>query len=828
MVSKLLDGRYQILEVIESDEFGNTYLATDTRRPGEAQCFVKHLKFGNFEPKLIDTYRRRFNKEALILEKLSQHDKIPKLYAYFEQDREFFLVESYVPGEPLDAEIIPGKPLEEQKVIDILNEMLEILVFVHGNGVIHRDIKPSNLIRRESDGKLVLIDFGAVKEIQNGRQGQSSPTVRIGTIEYMPIEQFEYNPQLNSDIYALGMMGIQAITGLPAEEISKLKYARNGKTREIDWHHLAVCSSGLADILDKMVRYDYRDRYQSAAEVIADLKKVWDAPKLASDKRKTYAEEVVRLASYRGDISVVGRKILDALRDSWELAPEEAEKIEDEVLNPYRKYQEKGQQYEQALLAAIKQEYPFSKETKEELKRLQQILGLSDEDAVLIEKQIAPNSPIVQLKKAFQNFQDSQVISNKKKKDINQEVAQLSPQPQESNARQQKWGGIGWWFLGVSIVGIMAIIVAIYADIQRRNLQQRLVLEEQQRQQEIEDTREFNTINTFYSDRNYQDCIAEAAEVDSNSTKFNESQSLLQKCQGGLKWQNAAGDELVNNYGVVRKVAFHPNGQILASKGTDNSLEILDPVTSRRLKAFPGDSSAIWSADFNPNGDLLAVGTYFWQLIVWNIETDEGFPIFDAHEAPVWSVAISLDGKTLVSSAGDIVTVWDLETRAFIKDLYHHDDTVYTVAITPDNTTLVSGSEDTTIKIVNLGTGDFIRTLEGHKGGVRSVAISPDGKKIVSGSYDDTVKIWNLETGKLIRSLEPHSGDVISVAISPDGKFIASGSKDKTVKVWDLETGDFLKTLDGHTDEVYSVAFSPDSQFIVSGSKDNTIRLWQK
>ncbi|HEY9296053.1 MAG TPA: protein kinase, partial [Phormidium sp.] len=165
MVSQLLDGRYQIIEVIETGEFGQTYLAKDIRRPGEPQCFVKHLRPGTTEPKLINTTRRLFQKEAEVLEKLGQHDQIPQLFAYFEENEEFFLVESFVAGHSLSTEIVPGKPLTEEKMIALLKELLEILVFVHGQGVIHRDIKPANLIRRYSDNKLVLIDFGSVKEI---------------------------------------------------------------------------------------------------------------------------------------------------------------------------------------------------------------------------------------------------------------------------------------------------------------------------------------------------------------------------------------------------------------------------------------------------------------------------------------------------------------------------------------------------------------------------------------------------------------------------------------------------------------------------------------
>lgn len=846
MVSRLLDGRYQILEVIESAEFGRTYLAKDTRRPGEPRCFVKHLQPGNFDPRLIEIIRSRFQKEAQALEKLSQHNQIPRLYAYFEENKEFFLVESYITGTPLEKEIIAGKPLAEEKVIEILNEVLEVLVFVHGNGVIHRDLKPSNLIRRDTDDKLVLIDFGAVKEL-NGRHGQSPRTVRIGTIEYMPIEQFEYNPQLNSDIYALGMIAIQALTGLPPEELSKLKDFKKGRQREIIWRHLAVCSPGLAEILDKMVCYDYQDRYQSAAEVLAELKTLKDSPKLAIDKKLIYRQELVRLSSHRGDISVVGREILDALRDSLEMDKEEADDIEDEVLNPYRKYREKGERYEQTLLETIKKDgYPFSKETREELIRLQQVLGVSDEDSVLIEERLAPKSLDVKLKKIFEKFKESQLALDLPiAKDKEPATIKSRSQPNNSSnnssnngsnnyalplgRRSRKMRSLEWWFLGVSIGLLLASIAAFYAYFQLQNLQQRVRLEKQQEEQLARDAGELAVIDDLYTNRNYDRCIETAAKIPDTSSKFVESKDLLRECQEGLNWKNTNVEELSDNYGIVRDVAFNPQGKLIISSGQDNTIEVLELPGGKSSKTFFGDSSPIWSFDVNFNdGEKLVAGTYDWRLILWDLETEEFVRSLD-HYGPVWSVAISPDGKTTITGSGDtIVRIWDTDSGILIYNLFYHFDIIYAVAIAPDGKTFATGSEDTTIKVVDLETGNLIHSLVGHTEGVRTLAISPDSTKLVSGSYDDTIKIWNLETGELINTLNGHSNDVISVAISPDGKFIASGSKDKTVKIWDLETGELLNSLDEHTDEVYTVAFSPDGKTIASGSKDNSIRLWRQ
>jgi tetratricopeptide (TPR) repeat protein len=272
VIGKLLDGRYRILEVLGSGAFGQTYLAEDIRRPGLPKCVVKQLSPISNTSISLQAAGRLFKREAEILEKLGRHDKIPQLLAYFAEGQRFYLVKEYTPGHPLTEEILPGAPLGEHATIEILSEVLEILVFVHGNRAIHRDIKPANLIRRDSDGKLVLIDFGSVKEISSAlSQGPAPWTIAAGTPAYMPVEQFQGNPQFNSDIYALGTIAVQALTGLPAADLPKLQDPNTGK---IIWRHRARVSPQLADIIDKMVHHHYGQRYQSAAAALANLNRL--------------------------------------------------------------------------------------------------------------------------------------------------------------------------------------------------------------------------------------------------------------------------------------------------------------------------------------------------------------------------------------------------------------------------------------------------------------------------------------------------------------------------------------------------------------------------
>ena len=266
MIGKLLDHRYQVIRLLATGGFGQTYIAQDTRRPGHPICVVKHLKPANSDSNIFVTAKRLFNSEAETLEKLSNHDQIPRLLAYFDENKEFFLVQEFIDGHTLNEELIPGQPWSETQVMQMLLEILSILEFVHQEGVIHRDIKPDNIIRRAADYKLVLVDFGAVKQLRSPlvtEGGQQTATVAIGTPGYMPTEQGQGKPRPNSDIYALGIIAIQALTGVPASQLQE-----DPDTGEMNWQHLIPINPELVAILTKMVRYHFKERYQTATEAL--------------------------------------------------------------------------------------------------------------------------------------------------------------------------------------------------------------------------------------------------------------------------------------------------------------------------------------------------------------------------------------------------------------------------------------------------------------------------------------------------------------------------------------------------------------------------------
>ncbi|MBD2317629.1 protein kinase domain-containing protein [Phormidium tenue] len=270
MLGKILVSRYKICEELGRGGFGQTFIAEDIHLPSHPKCVIKQLKPKDTRSFVLESARKLFDREAQTLYKLGKHSQIPALLAHFEEENEFYLAQEMIEGVVLSQEIIPGKKLSDSFTFWLLEEVLQTLEFVHQQNVIHRDIKPSNLIKRASDGKVVLIDFGAVKETSIhtiSHQGYTSFTLTIGSPGYMPDEQANGRPKFASDIYATGMMCIHALTGVTPSQMPE-----DQKTGEIIWRDLVPnINSELADFLDKMTRPHFSQRFQNGTEALAAL-----------------------------------------------------------------------------------------------------------------------------------------------------------------------------------------------------------------------------------------------------------------------------------------------------------------------------------------------------------------------------------------------------------------------------------------------------------------------------------------------------------------------------------------------------------------------------
>lgn len=264
-----ISNRYRILQDLGVGGFGQTFLAEDLHLPTKPRCVVKHLKPQGNDAETIQLARRLFEQEAEVLYRLGNHPQIPTILAHFEEAGEFYLVQELIDGETLAQEFARGRKYAEAQAIDLMRQILETLAFVHEQNVIHRDIKPSNLIRRASDGKIFLIDFGAVKQVSiNPFNNKASfhSTVAIGSAGYTPGEQAAGKPCFASDLYAVGLVAIESLTML-----HPLKISQNRTTGEFLWQHKASLQPDLMSFVNKLVRYDFRQRFHSAKEAFAAL-----------------------------------------------------------------------------------------------------------------------------------------------------------------------------------------------------------------------------------------------------------------------------------------------------------------------------------------------------------------------------------------------------------------------------------------------------------------------------------------------------------------------------------------------------------------------------
>ena len=263
----LLNQRFQIIKELGNGGFATTYLASD-RQSKQARCAVKQLQPKFNSPSVWESAKERLATEAMVLQWLGKHPQIPEFIGHFEENKQFYLVLEFIEGEEFEQEI-HRHMLNEPQAIDFLVDILGILESVHQQGIIHRDIKPSNLIRRKQDGRMILIDFGAVKEIGTmafDSSKQELKTQIIGTPGYMPPEQNNGKPIYSSDIYALGKTVIFGMTDKSPTEWETVSTDLGGS-----WNHKIAISEAFLKIINRMTAESVAQRYRNVREVLEDL-----------------------------------------------------------------------------------------------------------------------------------------------------------------------------------------------------------------------------------------------------------------------------------------------------------------------------------------------------------------------------------------------------------------------------------------------------------------------------------------------------------------------------------------------------------------------------
>jgi formylglycine-generating enzyme required for sulfatase activity len=268
----LLKDRYRALKLLGQGGFGKTFKAVDEDQPRKPLCVIKQFAFSNNHPETRQIALKLFYEEAQHLEALGKHDQIPELLAYFDVEGQPYLVQQFIDGQDLEQELATAGTFSQAKIRELLESLLPVLDFLHHQSppVIHRDIKPANIIRRRSDGGLVLVDFGAAKQATQSMLVKTGTA--IGSAEFSAPEQARRKPVFASDIYSLGVTCIYLLTQVSPFDLFDVS------TDAWVWQDYLVnnpVDKKLGEVLDKMIANSLSQRYRSAEDILSTL---WQKP----------------------------------------------------------------------------------------------------------------------------------------------------------------------------------------------------------------------------------------------------------------------------------------------------------------------------------------------------------------------------------------------------------------------------------------------------------------------------------------------------------------------------------------------------------------------
>lgn len=301
--------------------------------------------------------------------------------------------------------------------------------------------------------------------------------------------------------------------------------------------------------------------------------------------------------------------------------------------------------------------------------------------------------------------------------------------------------------------------------------------------------------------------------------------------------------ELQGHRTDIRAIDISTDNSLLAT-ASNGMLKIWNIKTRLCIRTF--ECAYALCCKFLPGGVLVVVGTRGGELQLFDLASSTLIDNKeDAHDAAIWSLDITSDGKRLVTGSADkTVKFWDFQveqklvpgsTDKFVHSMIlSHDttlelsDDILSVKISSENKLLAVSLLDNTVKVFFLDTMKFFLSLYGHKLPVLSIDISFDSKLLITSSADKNIKIWGLDFGDCHKSLFAHQDSIMSVKFLPESHNFFSCSKDGFVKYWDGDKFECIQKLSAHQSEVWALAISNNGRQVISASHDHSVRIWEE
>lgn len=648
LLISLLRGHYRVIKLL-SDEggFGRTYLAEDVDKLNE-QCVVKQLAPKFQEASALRKAVELFKEEAKRLQQLGEHNQIPTLLAYFEQDNYLYLVQQFIDGQNLLKELQQQGTFSESKIRQLLLDLLPILKFIHDRGVIHRDIKPQNIIRRQSDGQLVLIDFGASKQLSTTVMMKTGTA--IGSHGYTPIEVMQDGKAYPaSDLFGLGATCFHLLTGIRPSQL----WMEQGFSWVTSWRkYLSNSGSGitsrlkLGKVLDKLLKTDIEKRYQSASEVLSDLMSVSPSSAVLSTLISTHQAQLTTSRS-ASTLQLVGAKLRNQLIISAAIV----------------------------VLAIAGVWYSLSR-------------------PVAITKP-SPSQPI---EKTSENSDQPYTLKGHSS-DVNSVTFSPDGQMLVTGSDDRT---IKLWNLTTkqeirTLVGHSSYIYAIAISPDGQIIASG----------SVDKTIKLWNLNTGKEIRTligHSNSVASVAF--SPDGKLLASSSLDKTIKLWNLETNKEIRTLTGHSQAVASVAFSPDGLTLASGSYDKTIKLWNLNTGKEIRTLTGHLDLVSSIAFSPDGQQLASASKDKTIKLWNLNTGKQIHTLTGHDDKVTSVAYIPFSDSVIMASGsndNTIKLWDTATGQEIRTLKKDSGYVYAIAISPDGRTLASGgSADNIIKIWHL------------------------------------------------------------------------------------------------------------------------------
>lgn len=649
LLISLLRGHYRVIKLL-SDEggFGRTYLAEDVDKLNE-QCVVKQLAPKFQEASALRKAVELFKEEAKRLQQLGEHNQIPTLLAYFEQDNYLYLVQQFIDGQNLLKELQQQGTFSESKIRQLLLDLLPILKFIHDRGVIHRDIKPQNIIRRQSDGQLVLIDFGASKQLSTTVMMKTGTA--IGSHGYTPIEVMQDGKAYPaSDLFGLGATCFHLLTGIRPSQL----WMEQGFSWVTSWRkYLTNSGSGitsrlkLGKVLDKLLKTDIEKRYQSASEVLSDLMSVSPSSAVLSTLISTHQAQLTTSRSASTTLQLVGAKLRNQLIISAAIV----------------------------VLAIAGVWYSLSRPVA-----------------------ITKSSPSQPIEKTSENSDQPYTLKGHSS-DVNSVTFSPDGQMLVTGSDDRT---IKLWNLTTkqeirTLVGHSSYIYAIAISPDGQIIASG----------SVDKTIKLWNLNTGKEIRTligHSNSVASVAF--SPDGKLLASSSLDKTIKLWNLETNKEIRTLTGHSQAVASVAFSPDGLTLASGSYDKTIKLWNLNTGKEIRTLTGHLDLVSSIAFSPDGQQLASASKDKTIKLWNLNTGKQIHTLTGHDDKVTSVAYIPFSDSVIMASGsndNTIKLWDTATGQEIRTLKKDSGYVYAIAISPDGRTLASGgSADNIIKIWHL------------------------------------------------------------------------------------------------------------------------------